>query len=427
MINAILIAVNAISLFVLLFHLLKGMDGSLRLVISAASAVFYSSSLLPFSLFIGIPLALLYLISACIILGVIFFLKKDGYEISKPDLTLKEVVFVVLFIFSSYRFFHLGPSWGEWDAWAIWNLKARFLTDDENWRGIFSGQLEYSHLDYPLLLPSIIASVWKIIGNFDVYIPMYVSYGIFIFLIASSFFSLKNIFLSLFFSFLLMFDLVFVNQVSYQYADSILGLSYLLSSIVFIKYLDKPSKRYIIVLGFLSSSSVFIKNEGWIFYLLVMAFVIYRTRNRRNDFIGFLLSSVFFLFLSFAIKYISPSSNDLFQSTFSEMIDRALSLNRLVSIIKHFALESLVNFQPMFLLLIIFFSLKVHKGYEQLLYILSFTLLGYLSIYLITPHDLQWHLSTSAIRLMHQLYPSFLFLFFISIEKRMTNPIVQVL
>jgi hypothetical protein len=59
---------------------------------------------------------------------------------------------------------------GDWDAWAIWNLRARFL-----FRGGGAGaaalatalapELEWSHLDYPLLLPALVARGWVLDGG----------------------------------------------------------------------------------------------------------------------------------------------------------------------------------------------------------------------------------------------------------------------
>jgi hypothetical protein len=48
---------------------------------------------------------------------------------------------------------------GEWDAWAIWNLRARGLfRAGDAWRDIFSSVVP--HPDYPLLLPLTVARGW---------------------------------------------------------------------------------------------------------------------------------------------------------------------------------------------------------------------------------------------------------------------------
>ena len=53
---------------------------------------------------------------------------------------------------------------GEWDAWAVWNLKARFLLRGaEDWTALFSPALP--HPGYPLMLPGTVARLWMWLGT----------------------------------------------------------------------------------------------------------------------------------------------------------------------------------------------------------------------------------------------------------------------
>jgi hypothetical protein len=55
---------------------------------------------------------------------------------------------------------------GEWDAWAIWNLRARFLVRaGEGWRAAFSPELARSQIAYPLLVPLSVARLWAYAGE----------------------------------------------------------------------------------------------------------------------------------------------------------------------------------------------------------------------------------------------------------------------
>ncbi len=55
----------------------------------------------------------------------------------------------------------LSSPHGHWDAWAIWNLKARYLVGlGDRWPWVLSDRLPHTHPDYPLLLPGAVASVW---------------------------------------------------------------------------------------------------------------------------------------------------------------------------------------------------------------------------------------------------------------------------
>lgn len=48
---------------------------------------------------------------------------------------------------------------GNWDAWALWNMKAKFLINSgSNWRALFDQTHWHTQPDYPLLLPLI--NIW---------------------------------------------------------------------------------------------------------------------------------------------------------------------------------------------------------------------------------------------------------------------------
>ena len=56
---------------------------------------------------------------------------------------------------------------GFWDAFAIWNLKARFFffAGGDHWIRAFSDAIVWSHTDYPILLPLNVARLWFYIGS----------------------------------------------------------------------------------------------------------------------------------------------------------------------------------------------------------------------------------------------------------------------
>lgn len=55
---------------------------------------------------------------------------------------------------------------GGWDAWGIWNLRARFLFwGGERWMDGLSPEIRWSHTDYPMLLPCLVARCWLMTGD----------------------------------------------------------------------------------------------------------------------------------------------------------------------------------------------------------------------------------------------------------------------
>ena len=75
-----------------------------------------------------------------------------------------------------------GRAWyeayGYWDAWAIWNLKARFMfCGGPEWSAFFSRHAWYAHPDYPLLLPASVARLWTYLGDDPAVVPQLLSVG----------------------------------------------------------------------------------------------------------------------------------------------------------------------------------------------------------------------------------------------------------
>ena len=85
-------------------------------------------------------------------------------------------VFLPLAILAATTFAALSAvlAHGSWDAWAIWNARARFLFLGvlDVWRDAFSPAIQWSQPDYPLLLPLSIARLWTFIGDDTVVVPI---------------------------------------------------------------------------------------------------------------------------------------------------------------------------------------------------------------------------------------------------------------
>ena len=65
---------------------------------------------------------------------------------------------------------------GQWDAWAIHNLHARFLDHPDAWRDLFTPLLVWSQPDYPLLIPGFVASGWRAVGSETTVIPAAIAF-----------------------------------------------------------------------------------------------------------------------------------------------------------------------------------------------------------------------------------------------------------
>src|SRR6202008_158625 len=73
---------------------------------------------------------------------------------------------------------------GNWDAWSIWNLRAKFLSMPTlAWRA-YSPLLANTHPEYPLLLSGAIARCWNAAHDMPNSIPMTIGYLFFLSLLA---------------------------------------------------------------------------------------------------------------------------------------------------------------------------------------------------------------------------------------------------
>lgn len=91
----------------------------------------------------------------------------DGALRSGLDLIAPPIFFFALFLAAvACALLAVRLPHGEWDAWAVWNQRARFLfRAGSGWRDAFSDDLSWSQTGYPLLLPLSVARLWTYSGE----------------------------------------------------------------------------------------------------------------------------------------------------------------------------------------------------------------------------------------------------------------------
>jgi len=95
-----------------------------------------------------------------------------AYEKTSDDFKLIRILsigfyFVLVLAFVNIVYMAILLPVGKWDAWAIWNMHARFIfRGGEYWRDAFSALLAPKHHpDYPLMLPLTVSRGWTYIGK----------------------------------------------------------------------------------------------------------------------------------------------------------------------------------------------------------------------------------------------------------------------
>jgi hypothetical protein len=332
---------------------------------------------------------------------------------------------------------------GDWDAWAIWNLRAGFISSDLDWRRGFSPVIGWSHPDYPLLLPLNIARIWVLTQDQSVLVPIGVN-AIFMFSLLGLLIAIINIHrghLQSMLAGLLGIAILFESLTFKQYADMPIAYYYLAANILV--FLDESTPNgntpLAVFAGALTGAALWTKNEGWAFLAsIIAARVIVALISRENPLKVLRRSGSFALGLLpllitvvyFKLELAAPS--DLFANlNVSTLLDKLLSVQRYLTIFR-FAGGQFIRYGnlvlpllPLLLIYLLIMGTSVPK--EQAKSILSLSLRlallagSYFVVYLLTPHDLAWHLSTSINRLLSQIMPSLLFLYFLVVSPLSMN------
>ncbi len=164
---------------------------------------------------------------------------------------------------------------GEWDAWSIWNLHARFLyRGGDLWKNAFSNRIAWSHPDYPVLLPGLISLGWTLARAESTLAPIAVAF-LFTFatagLLISSLGVLRGRVQAFIAGALLLGTVEFVEVGAMQYADVPLSF-YILATVVLLCLQDRYPEdlRFTLLAGLTAGLAAWTKNEGLMFVVVVI-------------------------------------------------------------------------------------------------------------------------------------------------------------
>jgi hypothetical protein len=361
--------------------------------------------------------------------------KTDG----KPVLGLIEKIFLGLIIFQIIfvTLKALALPIEAPDAVAIYAIKAKaFYLKGGIDRGILTDvSYKDSHQDYPLLLPLAECFVYRVFGFLNdhlvkIIFPLYFSSAIAIF-----YFILRR-FIERRGSILLAFMLSSVPQFAAfgtnGYADLLISCYYTAALLYLFVWMKERKPCYLMISALMSFSAIWTKNEGWMLFLVnavVLTLFLMKDKAAVTKkvfiFAGY-AAGVIMLILPFVIfkNRLGLESDIISRDTLTPA--RMLgNIDRLGPIFyeyqKHLFGPKRWNLAWLAVLSVFILKAKEifkdEKAYLALAIILCLT--GYTAIYIITPHGLGWHLSTSASRLLLHFLPVGLFLFALSFKKEL--------
>jgi len=274
--------------------------------------------------------------------------------------------------------------YGNWDAWAIWNVKARavyFLGWDMIRSPIFH------HPDYPPLLPIIGALLMRIFGDTPLVIVAVhgVLLAILLLLPRWRWWAL------------LIVGVISVQYALTQYADLFIAVTLLAATVTFQRKQDAQ-------LGLILGISLFVKNEGMV---IALSFILMRVLvERRLPLRSMVVLSPFVIALG-VYKYWVGAPSEFFEAgAFQRMFD----MSRQSLLIPYMIGTSFIHFNFALPVVLLITLLKDGKlRFIPPLVVCAFILGGYWLIYTITPLPFLWHLDMSYDRLLFHLLPTFVY------------------
>jgi hypothetical protein len=319
---------------------------------------------------------------------------------------------------------------GNWDAWAMWNMKARFLyLGGDRWKDLFSvvGAL---HLDYPLLLPGWIARWWYYAGSDGVLVPAATSL---LFLMATAgllyaaLASLAPGHGAILAGICMLGTASFLREGASQYADVPLAF-YILATIVLLQICDQTGRGgYRVLAGISAGLAGWTKNEGAMF-LLALAISHLAVVGTREGIRAYLRQAVHFFaglapVLAVLVYFkwsLAPPGGVVFTEGLGATLGKVLDISRHYTVLASF-LGQFYSFGG--LLYVVYFLLAGRGGERREVssarlpvLLLALMSIAYYYVYLTTTAPLEWHLDTSLGRIVTQMFPVFLFAFFLPVR-----------
>lgn len=330
---------------------------------------------------------------------------------------------------------------GEWDAWTLWNLRAKFLAGPGgSWRYAVSPLLYGTHPDYPLLLSAFVARVWRAGGSVyqaggavALLAPVVTALGFFAALLAllmSAVALLRGTASALLAGLVILSTTSLLIWAPSQYADIPLAFFYLgaIALILLAPSATPGGARILPWAGMCAGLAAWTKNEGVVFLICITVVFFAFTLWRLGTKIALIRTGLLFagaapgVLLTLWLKFfLAPATDPLVTQGISGL-GRLHDVSRYVEVASGF-LHHLLNLgsglaHPLILLAILAIVLRwqVEKR-DQLAVLIASTavvlvLFSYCGVLVITPWGLEWQLQSSLDRLILQVWPSFLLVSF---------------
>jgi hypothetical protein len=329
---------------------------------------------------------------------------------------LAAILVAVVTFYYSINFARLAPH-GDYDAQAIWNLRARSIYRLGNaWEQAFSPLINRNfHMDYPLLIPLSVVGGWNTLGGEVLRVPAVLAI-IFLFGLAGIIYMttayLRSSSQASLVVILLLATPGLLLYSTFQTADVPLTYFFAGSVSLFILGVNEQNRSLLFLSGIMAGLAAWTKNEGIPFVLIMLfcALLLFGIRSAKI----LLTGMAFPLGTVILFKVFVSANNDLFtQNPLSEMMSKLIEPERYLQILTHLTSELIrLGDWPISIVvaLLAYGAIiglrKSNTPAERFSLLIPMSqFLIYLFIYVISPRDLEWHLNYSMSRLLMHVFP----------------------
>lgn len=347
-----------------------------------------------------------------------------------------------------------GVPHGGWDAWMTWNMRARFLhrAAADTWTDAFTPLLPWTHPDYPPLLPTLVARGWAYVGHESFVVPIAVG-GIFALaalgVVSGGLGRLRGSCQASLAALVLLSVPFFLRHAAAQYAD--VPLAFFIAAALVLATLDacaaRSGGRLMVLAGVAAGLAAWTKNEGAVVLAALLgARVVLAERwdweRCGRPALAFVVGAMPFLALLAYFKLQIAPPNEVLAAQVSkprelwyyssgdmagqlrELLGRVLNVERQLAVARsvkkevlEFGFNGLFGAAALLGTYLICLGAHVPRAQRRPVAIaaltLGFTLAGYWVALVTAPGDLPRMLNSSVDRLLLQLWPAAVFLFFL--------------
>ncbi|MCZ6465515.1 MAG: glycosyltransferase family 39 protein [Proteobacteria bacterium] len=302
---------------------------------------------------------------------------------------------------------------GTWDAVEIWNLRAVAFTR----AGLAEAFSEVRHADYPLLVPLAVAHLWAYTGE-SIAVPIAIS-SVFTVATAGLLYTATCRSSGALPAAAVTIALLAAPHFAYgggsQRADIPLSFFGLGTAVALAGYARERASGLLVLAGVQIGCAAWTKNEGLLFAAVVTAAWLATDGRRELRRLGLLAAGAApFALALLHHKLTCGGVTDLVAAQGADTWQRLGDPGRYALIARAFAREG--GYYAAAALALGVGLRRRERGGERrndparfIPWTLAGMLLGYAGTYLLTPHDLGWHLWSSLERLLVQLWPMTLF------------------